>query len=117
LRTAFDGIGRELEADLCTVCSGRRLPEVGAVVEGLEDGGRRAEVGSWRLTCVYIFRQEVAGGRSSGGGTRGWWEESGGRELEADFVLYAQAGGCRRSEQWWRDWRTPEGGRRSRAGG
>ncbi len=57
---------------------GRRWPEVGAVVEVLEDPGGRAEVRSWRLTCVHMFRQEVAGGRSSSGGTVGRRGEGGG---------------------------------------
>ncbi len=40
-----------------SICLGRRLPEVGAVVEGLEDAGGKAEVGSWRLTCVWLGRR------------------------------------------------------------
>ncbi len=37
---------------------------------------------------LYMLRQEVAGGWSSGGGTGGWREESGGRELEADLCSF-----------------------------
>jgi hypothetical protein len=70
---------------------GRRWPEVGAVVEVLEDPGGRAEVRSWRLTYVHVYRQEVAGGRSSGGGTGGRRGEGGGRELEAELDLHHQA--------------------------
>jgi hypothetical protein len=70
------------------ICLGRRWPEVGAVVEVREDAGGKAEVGSLRLTCVYVFRQEVAGGRSSGGGTGGRRGEGGGWELEVDLCPY-----------------------------
>ncbi len=55
----------------------------------------RLRFGSWRLTCVHMFRQEVAGGWSSSGRTGGRQGEGGGRELEADLCMFRQevAGG------------------------
>ncbi len=52
----WKGGGQELKADLCSYVLGRRLPEVGAVVEGLEDAGGRAEVGNWRPNLTSTIR-------------------------------------------------------------
>ncbi len=56
-------------------------------------GGCRGEGGGQELEAdfVHMFRQEVAGGRSSGGGTGGRRGEGGGRELEAELDLHHQA--------------------------
>ncbi len=87
------------------ICLGRRWQEFRSVEEVLEDAGGRAEVKSWRLTCVHFIclgrRWPEVGAVVEG------LEDVGGRVEEGSWrltvILYAQAGGGRRSEPWWRD--------------
>ena len=85
--------------------------------EQLMNGGGRVEVRKWRLTYLCIFRQELSGGWSSGGGSGGWQWEGGGQEMEANMLVYIQTRADWRSEQWWRVRRLAGGGWRSGYGG